>query len=169
MSQAHVTSIEALAAWKDSLGVFAAEGRDALVAVEMEVRRAVDWLEDQTKLWHAEVRKSEELVVQAKAELTRRKMLPIVGKHPDCTEQEKALRRAQARLEAAEAKLETCRRWQPRLRKAIEEYEGTARPLSGWLEHDLPRACAALEQRIDALERYVGTPGPASEPPSTKL
>jgi len=158
MSQAHVVSIEALAAWKDSLGLFADEGRDALVAVEMEIRRAVDWLEEKTRLWHAEVRKSEDLVVQAKAELTRRKMLPIVGKHPDCTEQEKALRRAQARLEAAELKLETCRRWAPRLRKAIEEYQGMARPLAGWLEHDLPRAAAVLEQRIAALERYVGGP-----------
>lgn len=166
MSQAHVTSIEALAAWKDSLCVFAAEGRDALTAVEMEIRRAVDWVEDQIKLWHAEVRKSEEAVVQAKAELTRRKMLPIVGKHPDCTEQEKALRKAQARLAHAEEKLETCRRWLPRLRKSIEEYEGFARPLAAWLEHDLPRACAVLEQRIAALEKYVGTAPPPS-PPAT--
>jgi multidrug resistance efflux pump len=165
MSQAHVASIEGLSNWKDALGLFAAEGRDALVAVELEVQRGVDWLENQLKLWHAEIRKSEELLTQAKAELNRRKNLPIMGKAPDCTEQEKAVRRAQARLAHAEEKQQTCRRWLPRLRQAIEEYQGTARPLSGWLEQDLPRACAVLEQRIAALEAYVGTPAsPSAEP-----
>jgi multidrug resistance efflux pump len=165
MSQAHVASIEGLASWKDALGVFAAEGRDALVAVELEIRRTMDWLDSQLKLWQVEIRKAEELVHQARTELNRRKMLPIMGRPPDCTEQEKALRRAQARLAHAEEKLETCRRWVPRLRQAVEEYQGTARPLTGWLEHDLPRACAVLEQRIAALKAYVGTAPPPGTGP----
>ena len=99
--------------------------------------------------------------MQAKAELTRRKMLPIIGKNPDTTEQEKALKRAQARLAEAEEKLAICRQWLPRLRRAIEEYEGTARPLGNWLEHDLPRAAATLEQRIAALQAYVGITPPS--------
>lgn len=155
MSQARVSSIEALAAWKEAVCLFGDTGKDALIAVEMELRRAFDWLEEQAKHWRFEVRRREEQVLQAKNELTRKKMMPIIGKHPDTTEQEKALRKAQLRLAEAEEKIETCRRWAIELRRCAEEYLGTAHQLSGWLEGDLPRATAALEQRITALEQYA--------------
>jgi len=155
MSQARITSIEALAAWKAAVCIFGDAGKDAICAVEMELRRAFDWLDEQAKHWRSEVRRREEAVLQAKNELTRKKMLPIIGKHPDTTEQEKALRKAQLRLAEAEEKIETCRRWAIELRRNADEYEGTARQLSGWLEGDLPRATATLEQRITALEQYA--------------
>lgn len=155
MSQARVSSIEALAAWKEAVCLFGDAGKNALCSAELEVRRAFDWLEEQRKHWQVEVRRREELVLQAKNELTRRKMMPIIGKHPDTTEQEKALRKAQMLLAEAEEKVESCRRWAGELRRAVEEYEGTARQLSSWLEADLPRECAKLEQRIVALEQYA--------------
>jgi DNA repair exonuclease SbcCD ATPase subunit len=162
---AHVTSIDALQDWKNALAGFRDAAGDALVTVTLEFRKMFDWLEDQRKLWEGEIRRREEQVTHAKAELWRRKMLPVVGKHPDTTEQEKALRKAQRRLEEAQEKLENCRRWVPLLRRAVEEYEGPGRRLSAWLDGDLPRALARLAQQLGALEAYVSMSGaPMAKP-----
>jgi hypothetical protein len=159
---ARVTSIDALRDWKETLCVFRADAQEALTAVEMDIRRTQDWLDSQTSYWQNEVRRREELVLQAKAELTRRKMLPIIGKHPDTTEQEKNLKRALQRLDEAEAKVAKARQLAPVLRRALDEYEGPARRLGGMLDGDLPRALAVLDRKIEALDAYVGLSASAS-------
>jgi hypothetical protein len=87
-------------------------------------------------------------------------MVRIGDRAPDCTEQEMILRRARQRLEEAEDKLAASRRWLPALRREIDEYQGPARQLSGFLEIDHVRALALLQQRIDALDAYVHLAGP---------
>lgn len=167
MSQsARVTSIEALKEWKEALCVFRAEALEGLCAVEMEVRRAFDWLQEQTKFWENEVRRRDEQLVQARADLVRRQMMVTpAGRTPDTTEQEKALRKAQTRLREAEEKVERARKLAPVLHRAIEEYEGPARRLANMLEADLPRASAMLDRKIDALDAYVSTAAARSSPP----
>src|SRR5258708_4213353 len=131
---ARVTSLDAVKDWKNAVCVFHDDAVEALGAIEMEIRRAFDWLDQQTRYWQTEVRRREELVLQAKNELTRKKMMPIIGKNPDTTEQEKNLKKALRRLEEAEAKLEKARKLTPILRRAVEEYEGPGRQLSNFLE-----------------------------------
>jgi hypothetical protein len=161
MSQsARVTSIDALQDWKNALAVFQDHAKEAVVTLELEVRRMFDWLDDQRKFWQAEIRRREDEVVQAKSELWRRKNMPII-EHPDCVEQEKALKRAQRRLEEAQEKLEKTRHWGPALKRAVDEYESHGRRLAAILETDVPRSLGVLEQRIGALEAYVALTAPA--------
>lgn len=161
MSQsARVTSIDALADWKSALAVFGDHAREAVVTIELEVRRMFDWLDDQRKFWQAEIRRREDEVAQAKSELWRRKNMPII-EHPDCVEQEKTFRRAQLRLDEAHDKLEKTRRWLPALKRAVDEYESHGRRLAAMLETDVPRSLGVLEQRIGALEAYVALTAPA--------
>ena len=161
MSQsARVTSIDALQDWKNALAVFQDHAKEAVVTLELEVRRMFDWLDDQRRFWQAEIRRREDEVVQAKSELWRRKNMPII-EHPDCVEQEKALRRAQARLDEAHHKLEKTRRWAPALKRAVDEYECHGRRLAAILESDVPRALGVLEQRIRSLDAYVALTPPA--------
>ena len=155
MTQARVTSLDALRDWKQALTAFKASAQDALVGADLAARRAFDWLDDQQKQWHAEVRRREDLLHQAKGELWRKKNMPNLEKHPDCTEQEKAVRRAQARLDEAHDKLEKTKRWRPELQRAVDEYASDGRQLASMLEADLPRALVRLEQKIAALERYL--------------
>lgn len=152
---ARVTSVDAVKEWKDAVCVFHDEATDALGAIEMEIRRAFDWLDQQMRYWQVQVRKREELVLQAKNELTRKKMLPIVGKNPDTTEQEKNLKKAQRRLEEAEHYLEKARKLMPVLRRAVEEYEGPGRQLSNFLEADMGNAIALLDRKLNALDAYL--------------
>jgi hypothetical protein len=168
---ARVTSIDALRDWKEAIVVFKDDAGEALCANEMEIRRFFDWLDEQTKYWQNEVRRREDLVVQARNDLVRKKMMVTpAGREPDTTEQEKALRRAKAMLAAAEEKLDKARKIVPVVRRAVEEYEAPARTLSGMLDSNVPQALALLGQKLDALDAYLNTAPPpaATAPPATE-
>ncbi len=157
---AHVASVDALKDFRADLCTFTERARDGLASVQTEVQRMLDWLDNQEKSWHREVRRWEEAVNQARAELARGKMIRIGDRAPDTTEQEDILRAAVRRLDDAEEKLKKTRRWLPSFRRAVDEYEGPARQLGGFLEGEQPRALALLQQKIDALEAYARLSAP---------
>jgi hypothetical protein len=157
---ARVTSIDALKDFRADLCSFGDRATDGLSSVQMAIQRTLDWLDEQDKYWHREVRRWEEAVNQARMELNRRKMVKIGDRTPDCTEQEDILRAARYRLDEAEQKLAKTRRWLPSFRRSVDEYQGPARLLSGFLEGEQPRALALLQQKIDALEEYVRLSAP---------
>jgi hypothetical protein len=157
---ARVTSIEALKDFRADLCTFGERAQEGLSSVQMQIQRAFDWLDQQAKDWRREVRRWEEAVAQARAELARRKMIRIGDRAPDCTEQEDILRAALRRLDEAEDKLAKTSRWLPHFRRAVEEYQGPARQLAGFLEGEQPRALALLDQKIDALEAYARLAAP---------
>jgi hypothetical protein len=163
---ARVTSIDALKDFRADLCLFGDRAKDGLSSVQMAIQRTFDWLDDQGKHWQREVRRWEEAVNQARAELARRKMMRIGDRAPDCTEQEDILRAALHRLDEAEDKLGRTRRALPAFRRAVDDYLGPARQLAGFLEGEQPRALALLQQKIDALEAYaqLTAPLPPSEP-----
>ena len=121
----------------------------------MDIRRAQDWLDERKNYWTAAVRKSEDLVFQTKNELTRRRMMRIGERNPDCSEQEAAFHAARRQLEAAQEKLASCRRWQRKLVEALVDFEGPANQLSGVLDGEAPRALAYLDGKIASLEAYT--------------
>lgn len=162
---ARVTSIDALRDWKEALCVFQAEAGEALCATDMEIRRFQDWLAEQTKHWQNEVRRREDLVVIARSDLVRKKMLVTpTGREPDATEQEKALRKAQALLRHAEEMVERARKLAPVVHRAIEEYQAPARRLGATLDGDFPRALALLDAKLASLEAYLSTQAPPTNP-----
>jgi hypothetical protein len=154
MSAAQVHAIERLAEFKAALRTFADKARDAMSGNAMEIRRSSDWLERQLGDWQAEIRRAEDAVVKAKAELTRKKMMRIGDRPPDTTEEEKALRKAQLRLAFAEEKRDSTKRWLRQFPDKVEEYDGQARPFQDVLECDLVKMIAFLEQKIAALDEY---------------
>src|SRR5262249_23957702 len=123
----------------------------------LEIRRAYDWIEEQYSRWKRSIRDCEEEVTRAKAELSQRKFPTWDGREPDTTVQEKNLRIAKAKLEHAEEKVETCRRWLSRLPEMIDEnFTGPSRRLRSVIEADVPNALAELARLVAALEAYAG-------------
>jgi hypothetical protein len=154
---ADVRSIEALRDWYAALTGYGEMLAEALAGVEMELRRARDWIEDQRRSWQQAIRDCEEEVVRAKAELSQRKMPTWDGRDPDCTVQEKNLRRAKARLEHAQEQVERCSHWLRKLPQIVDEvYYGKARRLSNFLDEDLARGRAVLSRQLATLEAYAG-------------
>jgi hypothetical protein len=155
--EADVRSIDAVRDWHATLANYADSLSEALAGVEMEIRRAFDWLDEQQALWKQAVRDCEEEVVRAKAELSQRKFKTWDGREPDCTVQERDLLRAKARLEHAEEQVERVRQWIGRLPKVIDEvYRGAGRRLQNFLDDDLPKGQTDLARRIASLELYAG-------------
>jgi hypothetical protein len=154
---ADVRSIDAVRDWHAALVDYADTLSEALAGVALEIRRAHDWLGEQLVLWQRAVKKCEEDITRAKAELSQRKFPNWDGREPDCTVQERNLRRAKARLQEAEDQVEKCREWIGRLPQAVDEvYTGPARRLGNLLEGDLPKGMALLARRVAALEAYAG-------------
>jgi hypothetical protein len=156
MSQsARVESVEALEAFKAALAKFGVTAQAALDTAAGEIQRTVAWLHDQLKHWQAEVRRREEDVGRAKADLVQKRWSPDKRAGKGATEQEIALKRAQQRLAEAQAKVEAVRRWQRLLPEALKEYEGPARQLAGMVGSDLRHSLAILDGKIAALEEYA--------------
>jgi hypothetical protein len=152
---ARVTSIDALRDFRAALATFRAEALDALTANDLDVRRAGDWLAEQRRGWQKAVRDFQDEVTHCKAELFRRQTVLPGERVPDCTQQIKALRLAQQKLEHAEERVRACRRWEPLLQRAVDEYQGPARQLGGLLDGELPKSAALLDRLIDSLDAYV--------------
>jgi DNA repair exonuclease SbcCD ATPase subunit len=164
MPSAQVTAVDRLADFKSALQTFADRGKDAMSSNTMEIRRAQDWLTAQLESWKAEIRQAEQAVVAAKNELARKKMMRISDRPPDTTDQEKALRKAQARLAYAEEKRDNTRKWLRQLPDAVEEYDGVARPFQDMLEYELTRMIALIAAKINALEDYQRIQGAGETP-----
>ena len=159
---AKVTSIQALEDFREALCAFAIDVQDALGAADMQIRRAIQWLNEQGKYWTRQIRERQEELTRAKIELQQRKFENRDGRGRGTSEPEKNLRKAEARLKEAEQKAANCKRWQPQLQHAVMEYYGPARQLSGALEGDLKNAVALLDQKLEALEAYLALMAPAA-------
>jgi hypothetical protein len=158
---ARVTSIETVRDFRAHLIEFGTKARDTLSAIDMQIRRAIDWLGERQKYWHHEIKVRQEEVVRAKIELEQRKNMGKDGRGPGTTDHEKRLRQAQARLKEAEEKEAGCKRWRPLLEHAVREYQGPARGLAGALEADLVQALALLERKLAALDSYLALAPPS--------
>jgi hypothetical protein len=158
---ARILDVQSLAEFRAHLAQFGIDVRDTLCAVDMHIHRMFDWLEERGKYWHKEIRVREEEVVRAKIELNSRKNMKKDGYGPGTTDQEKALRKAQARLKEAQDKLQSCKRWKPLLDHAIREYQGPARQLGTALDTELVNSLAILLQKLTALEAYLSMAPPS--------
>jgi hypothetical protein len=111
------------------------------------------------------VRKRGDAVVQAKAELHRCRSVPTPGGGvPSCHDQKKALDKAQLRLQEAEEKVRAVRYWGAVVQHEVAEYQGRANQLTVLLEGDLPRAVAALDRIVSALDSYLTIGAAAAGP-----
>src|SRR6516164_7016167 len=99
---ADVRSIAAVVDWRADLTNYGDLLAEAMAGVDLEIRRAYDWIEEQYSRWKRSIRDCEEEVTRAKAELSQRKFPTWDGREPDTTVQEKNLRIAKAKLEHAE-------------------------------------------------------------------
>src|SRR5262245_33144063 len=107
---AKVTSIRALEDFREALCAFAIDGQDALGAADMQIRRAIQWLNEQQKYWVRQIRERQEELTRAKIELQQRKFENRDGRGRGTSEPEKNLRKAEARLKEAEQKAASCKR-----------------------------------------------------------
>jgi hypothetical protein len=164
MSQsANVRSVQTLADFKLTMCNFAEEARNSLSGVDMELRRMRDWLErDQLGYWQAQVKKRNEELMQARADLHRRKISQQGSEAVSDAEQKEALREATRRVRVAEEKVALVRRLIPQLHHAIDEYHSHSQPLGDYLSGGFEKSLVSLERMITALDAYLALRAPSA-------
>jgi hypothetical protein len=168
-TQADVKSLDTLAFVKAALAAYAHESGQAIDEVELEGRKAVDYITvDQAAFWKAEVRRCNDLVNQAIKDLEHCRAFKKVGDNqPSCAEEKKNLEKARAKLANAEQKAEAVRRWTP---VVLQQFRETCVRLVHFREVvdvDCPRAIARVEQMLKALEAYGQVSSPRPDTPAT--
>ena len=161
--QADVKSIDTLAFVKAALASFAHETGQALGEVELQGQRAVDWITvDRAAHWKAESRRAADLVNKAIKDLEHCRTFKKVGDNqPSCIEEKKALEKAKRRLEFVERKVEAVRRWTPVVQQQLRETCVRLVRFREVIDVDCPRAMAALERMLKALDAYRTAQSPA--------
>lgn len=156
--QARVQSIEALARFRAALVEFADGAKHALAGIEMELRRVREWLEhEQPRYWKSQIKLWDQRMVEARAALHRKNLQRTEGYVPDVTQEKETLRVCKHRIEEAERKLASIRRWVPQFQQALSEFQGRTQALGDAASIDVERMIAMLDRMITALEAYVGT------------
>lgn len=162
---ARVTRTETLREFEIALKKFAEEAAAALVGVDMEIRRMLDWLGvDQPRRWDQEIDRLGQCLAEVKADYGRKRLANVGERHASLIEEKEAVQNARRRIEWAEEKLAACRRWSMAAERAVNEFRGAVRPLANRLEIELPLSLAALHSMVQALEDYL-----AQAPPVTRL
>jgi len=105
-SQAEVHSIDALKDFRTALALYSEDTLSALGAVEAEVRRTSQWLQqERPHYWQEQIKRRREQVASAQAEVFRRRLQKTPDYSPSLSEPMEILRRAEASLQDAEKRL----------------------------------------------------------------
>jgi hypothetical protein len=156
MTTANVTSVDALTAFRAVLVKFAAEVEAALVTLDLEARRPVEWIEvDRARYWPQQARKASEMVSEARLALERCQVR-ISSEDPKyCYDERKMLDKAKRRLQLTEEKVQAVRKWRGEMRKAAEELQAQLARTKHYLESDFAKSLATLDRMTAALASYV--------------
>ena len=164
MTTANVNSIDAPRQFRAALVRFVAEVEAALVTLDLEAHRSIEWIEgDRPRYWRQEARKASEAVGEARVALERCQVRISGEDTKYCYDERKALEKAKRRLQMAEEKVQAVRRWRVELHKAVEDLQVQLARAKHYLETDMTKAIAALDRIAAALDRYAEQSTPKVE------
>lgn len=166
MKVAHLTSLERLREFRTAWVEFLATAAEALVTMDGDIRRAMSRIQENHQTWQRLAQQREEQLAEKKLILNRRKLSKTFGRPVDTTVEEEDVRKAQRRLQEAQDKLAAIKKWQPRLDRALLDYEGPKQLLAIMLTTDAEKGTAFLDQKIAAVEAYLAAQAPELAPVS---
>jgi hypothetical protein len=137
----------------------------ALADAESEMMRTMMWLEnEQSSYWQGQLRKRQEAVAKAKDAVRMKKLYKDAsGSRQSAIDEEKHLVVCMRRLEEAEQKILSVKKYTLRLNKEIQMYRGGVQRFATTAQTDIPLAAARLGNMIIKLEEYVSLGAPVSD------
>ena len=168
---AQVRSVDAIEAFRLALVRFEQRAQDALETLTGEIQRADDWLRsDRPPYWKEQVRLAAEAAHEAKVDLDRCLMYPLIeGQRPSRREERDALKKAQAQLDYCREKTEVVKRWKRELHHELFEFEGRLSAMREMLETEIPQAHAKLKHITRSIDKYQIEKPPESRDPEPTL
>ena len=162
-TQARVTSLDALEAFRSNLILYLQKSRRAVDDVGDEVRRTRVWLQTDRRIyWEHEIRRRAKVLDQAQQELMTSR---LTGHKEALLVRQSVVHKAERALRESEDKLRCIKHW-------TREYDSLADPalkrlesLRAFLDLDMPKAVAFLANTQKILEDYSQGMTPASPAP----
>lgn len=157
MSKADVKSFQAVEAFRVALASYAESAAAALESAEAEGQRWLRWLEhDQRAHWKAVRRQATEELARAR-DAYRQKALykDASGARHSAVDEQREIRRCEARLEEAEQREAATKRHALQLKNELQTYRGGVSKLRNLLGGTVPVAVADLREAVASLERYA--------------
>jgi hypothetical protein len=160
---ARVDDLDALVGLRVALVKFAETGLVSLDSAEAEISSVLNWLEnEQTSYWQTQIRRRQEAFSKAEEALRSKRLFKdSSGRIPQAIEEMKAVKIAKIRIEEAQAKYASVRKYIPKLQREYQNYKGGVQRFATSLQTSVPMATAALDSVISKLAEYVNLRAPA--------
>ncbi len=160
--RAKVTSLEALEAFRARLIVYREKAGRVLDEVSDNVTRTRLWLEtDRPAYWHNQIRRLSRELEQAQQELFSAR---LSGLRDSSINQQMAVQKLRRAIREGEDKAKTVKQWQRQFDTRIEMPARQAEKLRHFLEHDLSKAIAFLNEAIKSIAAYAELTPSAPKP-----
>jgi len=158
--RAHVTSVDALEAFRSNLIVYLSKARPTLEEVSSDVQRMRGWLDGEQRMyWENEFRRRSRALQEAQAALFSSRLSRM--REPSAAEQ-MAVQRTKRALDEAEAKLRVLKQWNRVFDNRVDPLVKQMEKLHTVLAHDMVKAVAFLAQAINTLQAYAEIAPPAA-------
>ncbi len=156
MTTVNVRSIDALEELQTGLIRYADQAQVTLDAVQREVQRTLDWLDERVRHWQNEVRRSQEEMQRARAAYERCMASGDREHPPSCGHFEAAVYEARRRLAQAEADLRMAAEARKAVLAEVDVYQREASRLRALVQNDTPKAVETLRYKVTVLRSYTG-------------
>ncbi len=158
---ANVQSIDAIRDFRQHLKRYLESMRSVLDGLHLESNKALDWIEhERPSYWPRAAKQANDQLVAARNDLLRCKMAAMEGQRKSCHEEKDVVERWLRRLRHCEAQVKVVRHWRQRIRHEADGFSTKLARLSHYVENDIPKALAALDRMIAALDRYTQIEAP---------
>jgi predicted ATPase len=158
--RAHVTSVDALEAFRSNLIVYLSKARPTLEEVSADVQRTRSWLEDEKRAyWENELRRRSRALQEAQQALFSSKLSSF--RETSAAEQ-LAVQRTKRAHDEAEGKLRVLKQWNRVFDNRVEPLVKQMDKLQTVLAQDMVQAVAFLTQVITTLDAYAKTSPPSA-------
>jgi len=154
---ARVLDTEVIKSFRATLVKFIESASAAVTDAEAEIIKKMNWLEgEQAAFWTNELRKTHELVNRCKDAVRQKKIFKdSTGKPQSAIDEEKALKKAQAKLLYVEERLANTKKHARQLQREHMMYRGGVQRFQTILSSDLPRGVQMLETVLVKLDAYL--------------
>ncbi len=158
--KAHVSSLDALEAFRSFLIVYLSQARPALEEVGAEVTRTRMWLEnDQRLFWENQMRRRMKELEQAQQALFSARLGAL---KKESAVELMAVQRAKRNVEEGDFKLRTLKRWNREFDSRVQPLLKQTEKLHTVFTNDMVKAVAFLTQAINTLAAYSERQAPPS-------
>lgn len=151
--QAHVTSVDALAAFRSSLVIYISSGGNALDEVRDEVRRMRTWLQiDQRAFWEGKLKRLRKQLEQAESELFTSRLSAMTS---HSAARQMAVTRLRRQVRETEERARVVKKWIRNFDSLVEPLLKKLDSMQHYFKSDLPKAVAYLAQTERTLDDYA--------------